>query len=327
MIAVLVVIFFSLLMVAFFAGIETGILSCSRLKVEYYMREGDEAARKIVKYLDNPDRFLGTVLIGTNLFMVIASVLSASVFTRVAGGYGEFLSSAILVIFILLFCEFIPKSWFRNLAFERTRIFIVLFEIIEKLMVPLVKLVFLINSRLPGIKRGSGFKAGAFLRHEQPDYIYNLAVTKTPLEKEKKEMILNIMESRRKRAGDVMIPRSKFVDIKITDTVSECIEKIKRHGFTRMPVLDPISNKYVGIVSVFDILIYMKGDGNKPVSEFIKQPVFIDIYTPLDRILPRLRKAKQPLALVKEKEDVVGLITSEDIIRGILGLKKIHVNT
>jgi CBS domain containing-hemolysin-like protein len=40
---------------------------------------------------------------------------------------------------------------------------------------------------------------------------------------------------------------------------------------------------------------------------------------PVDDILPRMRRGRQPMILVKQDEAVIGLITTEDILRTIVG--------
>ena len=63
---------------AFFSGMETGVISIRRLRLRHRLRKGDAAARSLAYFLEEPDRLLGTTLVGTNLCVVVASVLWAS---------------------------------------------------------------------------------------------------------------------------------------------------------------------------------------------------------------------------------------------------------
>ena len=63
---------------ALFSGIETGIISIRRLRLRHREKEGRKEARILRQFLDQPDRLLGTTLVGTNLCVVAASVLTAS---------------------------------------------------------------------------------------------------------------------------------------------------------------------------------------------------------------------------------------------------------
>jgi CBS domain containing-hemolysin-like protein len=70
------------LLVAFFAGIETGVLCVSRMRLIHLVRNGVRAAKTLSFFVTHIQRFIATVLVGCNLFNVILSVLSASLATR-----------------------------------------------------------------------------------------------------------------------------------------------------------------------------------------------------------------------------------------------------
>ena len=61
---------------AFFAGIETGVISMNRLRLLHRARLGSRNAKLLSGYLREPDRLLGTTLVGCNLMSVILSTLA-----------------------------------------------------------------------------------------------------------------------------------------------------------------------------------------------------------------------------------------------------------
>ena len=76
---------------AFFAGLETGIISLNRMRLRHLAEKGDRAARILQNFTEQPDRLLGTTLVGTNLFIVMASVISADRGAKL-GVWGEALT-------------------------------------------------------------------------------------------------------------------------------------------------------------------------------------------------------------------------------------------
>ena len=78
----LMIILGCLLGTAFFAGIETGVISINRMRLRHKVEQGEASARIIERFLEHPDRLLGTTLVGTNLCMVVASILAASLGER-----------------------------------------------------------------------------------------------------------------------------------------------------------------------------------------------------------------------------------------------------
>ena len=70
---------------AFFAGIETGVISINRLRLQHLVRRQVPGAKTIRHFLTHSDLLLGTTLIGTNLLHVVSAILAASIGQQVAG--------------------------------------------------------------------------------------------------------------------------------------------------------------------------------------------------------------------------------------------------
>src|SRR3989337_3193477 len=113
----------SILFIAFFAGIEVAFANANRLSIELKKKQGSSSGILLSKLLDQPSRFIGTVLVGFNFFLVVF-VLLVSIFwnkvldiLEVAGSAKELIRlvleilASMLVVIIL--CDFIPKAIFR----------------------------------------------------------------------------------------------------------------------------------------------------------------------------------------------------------------------
>ena len=60
----------TLLLMGFFAGIEMAYYSANRLTIELKRKQGGTAAHLLTKFIDEPANFIGTTLIGFNIFLV-----------------------------------------------------------------------------------------------------------------------------------------------------------------------------------------------------------------------------------------------------------------
>ena len=60
---------------AFFAGMETGIISINRLRLQHLVRRQVPGAKTVRHFLTHSDLLLGTTLIGTNLLQVVSAIL------------------------------------------------------------------------------------------------------------------------------------------------------------------------------------------------------------------------------------------------------------
>ena len=81
---------------AFFAGIETGVISIHRMRLRHFVKQGTPGAQTLELFLKDSDRLLGTTLVGTNISTVIASVVAASLGARLSPAYGQVLSTVYL---------------------------------------------------------------------------------------------------------------------------------------------------------------------------------------------------------------------------------------
>ena len=67
-----------LMLSAFFSGSEIAFISANRLKVELKHQQGSRRAKILTKFYESPSKFLGTMLIGNNIALVIFGMLTES---------------------------------------------------------------------------------------------------------------------------------------------------------------------------------------------------------------------------------------------------------
>jgi len=132
-------------------------------------------------------------------------------------------------------------------------------------------------------------------------------------------MIHRVIELSGKTAEDVMVPREKMVVAYADMRMPEFFALARECGLTRLPVVSRITGDFVGVINVFYVLSTGKEDDTRTVVDFVRPPQFIPASMPVDDILPRMRGGRQPMSLVTRGEDVIGLVTTEDILRTIVG--------
>src|SRR5262245_27286813 len=57
------------------SGMEAGVFALSRLRIRQRMRAGDPRAKALHGYLENPENFLWTILVGNTVANVLATSL------------------------------------------------------------------------------------------------------------------------------------------------------------------------------------------------------------------------------------------------------------
>jgi len=305
---------------AFFAGIETGIISIRRVRLEHLVRQGSTNAAILHGFLENSDRLLGTTLVGTNLLLVVLSVISASVAVAWLGRWGESVSMVVISVTVLVFCEYLPKAWFHSRPIERCRRFAGMLLAAELLLKPIAAvIVWLTRWLVPGPKK-SFARPTPFITREDLKVLAHEGEKNGALSRRERVMIHRVFELSRKRAQQIMTPRAQMVVVSGDTSISGFLETARASEFTRFPVYDEGRSEFVGTINVFDVLSSPPEDEAGVVADFIRPPLLIPETMPADDILPRLRRSRQPMALVGTgPSEVVGLVTTEDILEEIVG--------
>lgn len=108
--------------------------------------------------------------------------------------------------------------------------------------------------------------------------------------------------------------------------LSDAAEIFSRHDFNGLPVVDK-DGKLMGMLTKLDILKAFAFDQSRMVppyaeimerqveSVMTKDPEFVDLETPLTRVLEEMIKCRyKSLPVVDEDKKVVGMVAREDIL-------------
>jgi CBS domain containing-hemolysin-like protein len=316
------VILFALCLVAsaFFSGIETGVISINRMRLRHHIKEGRRAALILHDMLQNPDRLLGTTLIGTNLSNITASVVAASLALQFSPEWGASVSAVVATLVLLIFGEYLPKAWFQALPYVRSARFATTLLVSWKVMRPLVETITLLTRWIvPG--RGEGqAPASTLVTREDLKILAHEVERAGTLSRTEREMIHHVFELPTKRARDVMVPIRDAVTLRAGASVKELCDLARQHRYTRIPVLDDTGARYAGIVNMFDVMSTQDTQSKASIRQFMRPVQYIPEDMPIDDILPRLRASRQAMCLVRNAAgEVLGLVTTEDILSEIVG--------
>ena len=107
----IILILLSLMLAAFCAGVETGMLSLNRMRVTHMAREGSKAAKTVAAALADLPRTMTALLIGNNFAAVAFSSASAALALRIFpdSAVSQTVWSVTAAFVMLYLCEFLPK--------------------------------------------------------------------------------------------------------------------------------------------------------------------------------------------------------------------------
>ena len=317
--AQLILLLFCLLGAAFFAGIETGIISINRLRLQHLVRRNVPGAQFIRHFLAHPDRLLATTLAATNLLYVVSSVLAASIGHQLYGGLGAAAAGALLAVVVLVFCEYIPKAWFQAAPARRVLPFAKPLQAAAWLLRPATLVINAILRLVMPNSNARQVENKMLVSREELLHLAREGARSGVLTPHESEMIHGVFDLTHKTCGSLMTPRDKMAFLRADATVPQILELARAREFNRFPVFDPAQKSFVGVVHVFDVLADDSPDG-KTAAHYMRPPQLVASYLPVDHLLPRMRVTRLPLFLVADdRYEVIGLITLEDVLQEVTG--------
>ena len=100
---------------ALFSGTETAFSSVNKLRLKNYEAQGSKKAKKALKLANRFDEVLTAVLIGNNIVNIATSSVSTLVFIKLVGSKGPAVSTIVITVLVLIFCECGCSTSFRRL--------------------------------------------------------------------------------------------------------------------------------------------------------------------------------------------------------------------
>ncbi len=129
MIIKLIIILSSMLLSAFFSGMEIAFVSSNKMHLELEKKKDTLLAKVLKRLTQKPSKFITTMLVGNNIALVIYGYFMGDLLMGLFGDYiqNEFLllltQTFISTIAILVTAEFLPKAVFRIYANEAMNLF------------------------------------------------------------------------------------------------------------------------------------------------------------------------------------------------------------
>ncbi len=314
------IIFIFVIISAYYSGTETAVISANTIKlqtVESVDKKYKKTARKILKLIENPDRTLSALLVGTNLAVVGATSFTSMLFIRKFGENGEFYATIVMTIVLLIFGEILPKAIFRKTANHVLLYTGSILDLSVKIFTPIINLILIIISLFPFIKYKERKKKRVFMTRDDLKSLFRASAKEGEIGELEEKIFTSVFDFGRTFAREVMTPLVDIVSIEKSKKVKDAVKLSMRTGFSRIPVFEKYVYNITGYVYVLD---FMEARGSEPLKKYIRDPYYVPETKKIDDLFFEMNQKRLPLVfVVDEYGGVSGLITMEDIAEEIVG--------
>jgi CBS domain containing-hemolysin-like protein len=301
---------------------EAGVFALSRLRIRQRMREGNPRAKALHEYLENPEHFLWTIMVGNTVANVLAWSIGFIGLHHWLGQWPVLFAAALLAGGTLFYalCELLPKMLFRLYPNRLCMLLATPFRIVDFVLKPLVSAMAFFSRSLLRWSGGRRFTGHLFGNREELRVL--MQESAPGLTSEERAMINRVLDLQHMTVRQITIPMPKVVTVPIETRVEVFFGLCRERGFSRMPVWkSEDSRKRIAGLASLKPLLYEEGvDPNKPVGDYLRPALYLDQETRLEVALRQMQRNGQRLAIVLGHDrSELGVVSLRDVLKVIFG--------
>ncbi len=313
----------TLLLMGFFAGIEMAFYSANRLSLEIKKKQGDRNMEILSGFLESPARFLGTTLLGFNIFLVFLGLQISTVmqpiwkYFRIGSDLVHILVEIVLATFIvLIFAEFIPRAIFRaksNSLLQRlAQVTNVCYQILFPVAVAFIDfsewlLKYVFNIRLDKTNKEA-------LKRSDLKHLFRQN-TADERQERNTQLMENAQELPKVKIRQCLVPRKEIIGIESKLSVEELKKKFVDTKLSKLVVYENNIDHIIGYVHQLDLFKHPADIQ----SVLLPIPAVPESMSATDLISKFTKERKSIAWVVDEFGGTAGIITMEDVLEELFG--------
>ena len=313
-----VIILLLLLAAAYFAAAETALASVSRIRIKSRQERGDKRAQRVLYILDNFDKAITTILIGTNITHLAAASLATLFSVRLWGVGATALATVVTTVLVFFVGEMLPKSIGKkyseslSLAVSSSLCFFM------KLLSPLSAVLSALGrsaARLTG-----GEPEVTVTEDELYDIIENMT-DEGDLDAERGDLVHSALMFADVTAESVLTARVDVAAVDAEDSCEEILAFVKAQKHSRLPVYRGSIDNVIGVLQIRKFIKAWLREGSAlRLEPLLDEAYFIHHSTKIDELLEDMSRKKLNMAIVTDNYGgMLGIVTVEDILEELVG--------
>ena len=318
----------------YFSMSEMALTTAKRAVLDHEAEEGDRRAKRASELAADSGNFLATIQVAITLVGFASSAVASTnlsdpladwlcsfgiePLSMVARGLSPVLITLAVSYLSIVVGELVPKRIALSNAEGVAKRVARPLMVFQKIARPLVWLTGVSSDLLARLLHIKSADDRQNVSEEEIKYMIN---EQDSLLDEEKRIIHEVFDLGDAVAREVMVPRVDVTMVEDTETVESVMQLMRQTGYSRMPVYHEDQDGVSGIAHIKDLIgPVLEGEGERPVSEFMRDATFVPDTKDILPLLSEMQTAHdQIVVVVDEYGGTAGIITIEDIVEEIVG--------
>lgn len=314
----------SIILSAFFSGMEIAFVSANKLHLELEKKRAGFIPKILNRITQKSSKFITTMLVGNNISLVIYSYYMGRFLVKILplSGFNDFsillIQTIISTILILVTAEFLPKTIFRIYANEVLKIFVLPAYIFYLLFHFFSEFITFISDFFLRVffKTNATPQQTEFSKEELGNYISEqIEETREDELDSEIHIFQNALDFQKVKAREVMVPRTEIVAVELHEKVSNLKNTFIATGLSKLLVYKTSLDDVIGYVNAFELF-----KSPKTIKAILLPVEIVPESMMINDVLNCLMKKRKSVAIVvDEYGGTSGMITVEDIVEELFG--------
>ncbi len=297
---------------ALFSGTETAYSTVNKLRLKNYEAQGNKKAGKALKLANRFEDVLTAVLIGNNIVNIGTSSVATVIFCDFFGDSGAAISTIVITILVLIFCEVLPKSYAKKNSEKLALLFATPLSFLVVLFKPFVWAL----NKMSSVFKGDDAPT---VTEDELKYMIDEIEEEGVIEEQESELMKNALDFDDIMVNEILIPRVKVVGVELAESIDEIKNIFNTEMYSRLPVYEKSLDNIIGIITN-KAFFKMLDEDKTDIRSIIQEVPHIADTNLISEAMRFMQRAKVHLAVVTDQYGgTKGIVTLEDIIEELVG--------
>lgn len=313
----------SLLVCAFFSSAEIGFIKLSRFRLKHLEEEGVHRADRVASIMENPARFLSTVLTGISFAETIVVSLGTIFIVALLGeGLGTPIAIVLIAIILLIFAKVIPKTIAAQHPERLALLYSRTIELVMILLSPVVVVLSWVTSMITRIAHISTMPR-ALISIEEIGTIISMGEEEGVVDERSAHMLRKVVGIGEIQVREVMTPRTEATWLQQGCTLADFLQVYVKSPAQRYPIYEETYDNVKGMLSIRDVLTALaKGtlDRKGSVTNLARQVYFVPESKMVGQLFSEMQEEGYLMAVVvDEYGGSSGIVSIDQLVEEIVG--------